>query len=397
MDGVLKLKREISDLLRKEEKMWKQRSRALWLHEGDKNTRYFHSRATHRYRRNKICELRNSEGLMCTKEEEIAQILTNFYQDLFTSANPCNMDQAMVDIPCAVTTEMNIMLQEVYTRDEVDRAVFQMEALKAPGPDGLSPLFFQHYWNIIGDEVSAAVLNCLNTGSFPQSLNNTFITLIPKVKNPTLVSEFRPISLCNTLYKIVSKVVANRLKRVLPDIISESQSAFQSNKVISDNILVAFETLHHMKIQKSKKMGFMALKLDMSKAYDKVEWGFLKKVMEKMGFGEKWVKLVMECISTISYSILVNEEPKGDIKPSRGIRQDDPLSPYLFLLCSEGLNKLIQAAARADEIRGFSLCRNGPRISHLFFADDTLLFCRAVMSDLVKIQEILTLYEKASG
>ena len=144
-------------------------------------------------------------------------------------------------------------------------------------------------------------------------------------------------------------------------------------------------------------MRFLALKLDMSKAYDRVEWGFLKKVMEKMGFGEKWVKLIMECISTVSYSILVNGEPKGDIKPSRGIRQSDPLSPYLFLLCSKGLNRMLQAAAREDEIRGFSLCRNGPRISHLFFVDDTLLFIRAVMGDLVKIQEILTLYEQALG
>ena len=107
-------------------------------------------------------------------------------------------------------------------------------------------------------------------------------------------------------------------------------------------------------------MGFLALKLDMSKAYNRVEWGFLKKVMEKMGFGEKWVKLIMECISTVSYSILVNGEPKGDIKPSRGIRQGDPLSPYLFLLCSKGLNRMLQAAAREDEIKGFSLCRNGP-------------------------------------
>ena len=114
----------------------------------------------------------------------------------------------------------------------------------------------------------AAVLNCLNSGSFPQSLNNTFITLISKVKSPTLVSEFRPISLCNILYKIVSKVVANRLKRILPNLILKSQSAFQSDKAISDNILVAFETLHHMKNHKSKKMGFLALKLDMSKAYD---------------------------------------------------------------------------------------------------------------------------------
>lgn len=129
--------------------------------------------------------------------------------------------------------------------------------------------------------MSAAILNCLNTGSFPQSLNNTFITLIPKVKSPTLVSKFCPISICNTLYKIVSKVMANKLKRILLDLISESQSAFQFDKAISDNILVAFETLHQMKNQKMKKMRFMALKLDMSKAYDWVEWGFLKKLWKR--------------------------------------------------------------------------------------------------------------------
>ena len=147
--------------------------------------------------------------------------------------------------------------------------------------------------------------------------------------------------MCNILYKLVSKVIANRLKRILPNLILESQSAFQSDKEISDNILVAFETLHHMKIQKAKSSEFMALKLDMSKVYDRVEWSFLKTIMEKMGFGASWVQLVMECISTVSYLILVNGEPKGEIKPSRGIRQGDPFSPYLFLLYFEGLNRLI--------------------------------------------------------
>ena len=112
-------------------------------------------------------------GQMCTDKGGMAQILISYYQDLFTSASPCNLDQAVADIPCTVITEMNNMLQEVYTRDEMDRAVFQMEALKAPGPNGMPPLFFQHYWKIIGDEVSTAVLNCLNSGSFPaQKLAN---------------------------------------------------------------------------------------------------------------------------------------------------------------------------------------------------------------------------------
>ena len=142
------------------------------------------------------------------------------------------------------------MLMAKYARDEVDEALKHMEPLKAPGPDDLPPLFFQKFWLNIREKISQTVLTCLNTGSIPPSINHTFITLIPKVKSPTKVSEFRPIALCNTIYKIVSKVIANRFKKVLPYIIFESQSAFQIDKAISDNILIAFEMLHHMKIQK---------------------------------------------------------------------------------------------------------------------------------------------------
>ena len=120
-------------------------------------------------------------------------------------------------------------------------------------------------------------------------------------------------------------------------------------------------------------------------------------IMKKMGFCDAWVNLIYECISTVSYSILVNGEPEAEISPTRGIRQGDPLSPYLFLLCSKGLNRLIQHAARDNVIRGFSLCKNGPKITNLFFADDTLLFCRARMEELQAIQHILSLYEGASG
>ena len=147
---------------------------------------------------------------------------------------------------------------------------------------------------------------CLNTSSTPPSINRTFITLIPKAKSPVRVLDYHPIALCNILYKFISKVLANRLEKILYYVISESQSAFQSSKAITDNILVAFETLHHMKAKKSKKMGFMAMKLNMSKAYNRVEWEYLARIMEKMGFCEKWVALVLECISTVSYSILVN-------------------------------------------------------------------------------------------
>ena len=165
-----------------------------------------------------------------------------------------------------VTDEMNKNLIGNFSKDEVTIALKQMAPLKAPEPNGMPPIFYQHYCESIGDDVATNVLSFLNLGKLASSLNHTFISLISKVKSPELVSQFCLIALCNILYKLVSKVLANRLKKVLPHIISESQSAFQSDKVISNNILVAFETLHHMKMNKTGKVEHMALKLDMSKS-----------------------------------------------------------------------------------------------------------------------------------
>jgi len=158
----------------------------------------------------------------------------------------------------------------------------------------------------------------------------------------------------------VSKLLANRLKKFLRLLISENQSAFQARRVIIDTILMAFETLHYMKHQYSGKLGFMALKFYMSKAYDRVEWSFLELLLRRMGFHETRVALMMECITIVSYSLLINGEPTSTIRPTRGIRQGDPLSPYLFLLCTKGLHGLLNKAATIGSIRGVSICRNGP-------------------------------------
>ena len=276
---------------------------------------------------------------------------------------------------------------------EVENALKQMAPLKAPGPDGMPPLFYQNFWSLVGSNVTTSIMHYVNTGSLPTPLNHTFITLIPMTKNPERVTEFRPTSLCNVLYKIFLKVLANRLKRVLPHLISKHQSAFIKGHLITDNIMVAFETLHYMKNRNSGKNGFMALKLDISKAYDQVEWSFLREVMKRMGFNEKWVELVIERVSTVTYSLLINGEPMGNIKPSRGIYQGDLLSPYLFFLCSEGLHRMIKKVADDGDIQGVSICRNRPKLTHLFFANDSRLFCKATTQECQKVLEILSSYE----
>nr|XP_023927486.1 uncharacterized protein LOC112038880 [Quercus suber] len=397
LEAVRLLRMEVNELLDKESLMWQQRARALHLSCGDQNTRFFHNKASQRFRRNRIVGLLDETNSWCTDSAQVADIIVGFYTKLFTSERS-SIDLGILEVvQPVVTEEMNTNLTRDFTKQEVDLALKEMAPLKAPGPDGMPPLFFQSFWPLIGDEVSKAVLDCLNSCHIPHEFNYTYVTLIPKVKNPEKISEFRPISLCNVIYKLISKVLANHLKPLLPSIVSENQSAFQAGRVITDNILMAFENLHYMKTQQTGSTGFMALKLDMSKAYDRVEWSFLDFLLRKMGFHSRWVDLMMECITTVSYSILINGEPSQTIHPSRGLRQGDPLSPYLFLLCTEGLHGLISKAATSGDIRGISICRNGPRLTHLFFADDSLIFCRASVQDCTHIQNLLAIYGEASG
>ena len=208
----------------------------------------------------------------------------DFYQDLFTSSNPTNFETILEQIPHVVIEEMNSELMKEFLTQEVEVALKQMALLKSPGPDGMPPIFYQNYWSLVGNDVVDAILMYLNTGTFPSPLGHSFITLIPKVKNPEYISQYQPISLSNVLYRVYSKVLANRLKKMLPNIVSEHQSAFMTDRLISNNIMIAFETLHYMRNHSTGSTGFMALKLDMSKAYDKVEWLYMAKLMKKWGF-----------------------------------------------------------------------------------------------------------------
>lgn len=154
--------------------------------------------------------------------------------------------------------------------------------------------------------MTTEVLDFLNGGSLPAGWNNTNITLIPKVKKPVQVKDLRPISLCNVLYKIVSKVLANRLKVILLEITSPAQCAFVPGRLISDNTLIAYEILHYMRRKRKGGQGYAAIKLDMSKAYDRVKWPFLQAMMEKMGFDERRVQIIMKCVSSVKYKVKVN-------------------------------------------------------------------------------------------
>ena len=232
-----------------------------------------------------------------------------------------------------ITEKMNSSLTTL-TADEVQKPFKQMHPKKSLDPDGMPPFFYQHFWSLMGDCVTKKILDFLNLGIVPPKFNDTHIVLIPKIKNPTKIIQYRLISLCNVISRLTSKVITNRLKWFLPSIINENQNAFMSDCFITDNILVAFETMHYLNQKICGKVGEIVLKLDMSKAFDCVEWRCLEGIMLKMGFDTKWVNLMMQCITFVTYSIRINGQPRGHITLSCGLRQGDPISS----LCRGSIN-----------------------------------------------------------
>ncbi|XP_075665089.1 uncharacterized protein LOC142634697 [Castanea sativa] len=271
----------------------------------------------------------------------------------FVVASMCDRTEECLNaVTHRMSPEMLNILSSEYCADEVKMALFQMGPTKAPGPD---------------------------------------------VKSPEKMSEFKPISLCNVIYKIISKVLANRLKLILPQLISPTQSALVPGRLITDNVLVTYETLHAMHGRRKGKKGALALKLDISKAYDRVEWFFLKGMMIKLGFPQGWLDWVMSCVNTSSFSVWINGKAYGNFKPTRGIRQGDPLSPYLFLICAEAFTSLLAKEEENGRLHGVSISWTAPTISYLLFADDSLLFCQTKQKEVQLLFEVLEFYAVASG
>ena len=271
-----------------------------------------------------------------------------------------------------------------------------MKPFKAPGTDGLYAGFFQIFWTDVKNSMCKEISDIFLARVIPKYLNEKLICLIPKCQSPKSLNNYRPISLCNSIYKVVTKIMVAQIRPFLDKIISPIQAAFVLGRKWLDNIIIAQELIHSLDNKKGS-MGFMVVKVDLTKAYGRIEWSFIHKVLLAFHFPQKLIELIMSCISTTSMSLLFNGGKLSAFKPSRGICQGDHLSPYLFILCMEYIGQLIEKEYIRKRWIPMKASRENIGISHLFFTDDLMLFAKVSEKGSEAIKDVLEKFCEESG
>lgn len=256
-------------------------------------------------------------------QNKVANVVVNYFKEIFSSSTPTYLDYILSQMGHSVIDQMYEHLQKPFVEEEILSAIHQISATKILGSNGMPGLFYQKFQHIIHANILITILDILNNNINPSYLSHAYICLIPKIKKLDTPKDYIPISLCNLIIKTFTKTLANKLKTVLPDIIHSIQIAFVLEKLITDNALVIFENFHYIKNRSKWRNKYFTLKLDLSKAYDRVESLFLDKIMRKLRFLIQWVPLIMRTISTVSYSLLINNEPTEHILLSSGLQQGE--------------------------------------------------------------------------
>ncbi|KAK4384062.1 Retrovirus-related Pol polyprotein from type-2 retrotransposable element R2DM [Sesamum angolense] len=333
-----------------EQVMLRQRAKLQWLKGGDQCSKVFFRRVATRRANKRIFQISDDDGNEQIEPTIISSIFVDFYKGLLGGDRTDRAIDLRYLRPWArhilTDDEARAIIRPV-TIDEVKTAFFDIEEDKAPGPDGFSSGFFKAAWPVVGEEVSKAIIDFFKTGRLLKQLNATLLTLIPKVRTPHSVAEFRPISCCNVVYKVISKIIVSRIREILDLLISPSQNAFVPGRLISDNILLAQELFSGY--NQCRLPPRCALKVDLRKAYDTVEWDFLIATLRVFGFPAVFIRWIEECVTSAHYSVVVNGGVHGFFAGARGLRQGDPMSPYLFVLVVEVLHMIFQQLIEQDE------------------------------------------------
>ncbi|CAJ2645555.1 unnamed protein product [Trifolium pratense] len=388
-------KLEYAKALHFEEDFWREKARIKWHTDGDRNTQYFHQLAKVRYATKLISSLRNGDDLI-TNASDIESHVVNYFKDIFSSPNMC-LDNGIIDqvIPNLITDDQNISLTCLPSMQEVHDAVFSMNKDGAPGPDGFGAIFYQTYWDIIANDVYKAVLQFFSNGWILPNYNSNNVVLIPKSHEADAINHFRPIALANFKFKIISKILASRLAMVAPTIISSNQRGFIPGRQISDCICLTSEAINML--NNKNFGGNLAMKIDIRKAFDTLDWDFLLKVLHTFGFSPvfcNWIKVILH---SACLSIVINGRPSGYFTCRRGVRQGDPLSPILFCLAEEVLSRSITKLVEDGSLQLIPGTRGNFVPSHILYADDVMIFCRATLANINILKGLFQRYGEASG
>ncbi|XP_019460146.1 PREDICTED: uncharacterized protein LOC109359906 [Lupinus angustifolius] len=364
-----------------EEEFWKQKSRLNWFTSGDRNTSFFH-RVTKIRNSSKSLTMLRSGGSLLTDQSAIETL-------------HCHNDMVSTVVPALINDADNSRISATPSHNEIKAVVFDMNGDGAPRPDGFGGSFYQAFWSIVGPDVCRATLQFFTQDYILPNLNSNNVVLIPKVIGADKMDDFRPIAMANFQFKIISKVLADRLASIAPKIISNQQRGFIKDRQINDCICLASEAINLL----DHKIfgGNLAIKIDIKKAFDTLDWDFLLLTLKQFGFNHKfrnWIKIILD---SARLSINVNGKMVGFFKCTRGVRQGDPLSPLLFCIAedvlSRGLSKLL--------VDGQISTIEGPKgiktPSHVLYADDIFIFCKGKKRELLKIKQLLNNYSNVSG
>ena len=387
-----KLQEELWAAALSHESLMRQKARVRWIKEGDCNSRYFHLLMNSRRTNNAVKGV-IIDGSWVDDPARVKEEVRCFFNNRFSEPEQSRPVLNGVRFN-GIGQLQHDMLVGSFNEEEIRAAVWDCGSEKSPGPDGLNFKFIKQFWEVLKPDFRRFFDEFHANGVFPRGSNASFITLIPKLKDPQNLSEYRPISLIGCVYKIVAKLLANRLKKVMPNIIDENQPAFITERHLLHSVLIANETVEEAKRCHKSCLVF---KVDYERAYDSVSWAFLSYMMRRLGFCRKWICWIEGCLHSATISVLVNGRPTNEFIPHRGLRQGDPLAPLLFNIVAEGLTGLMREALHKSLFSNLLVGKNNIPVNILQYADDTIFFGEATMQNVKTIKSILRSFELVSG